>query len=345
MKAFALHGAEDLRLEQKDRPAPGFGEVLIGVRAAGICGTDIHYFQHGRCGNFVPSQPFVLGHEFAGEVLELGEGTTTLSESTRVAVDPSRPCGKCRLCREGRYNMCPHMRYFGTASVVPPIDGCFSEYVVVPAANCAVLPEGFQYGWAALLEPLSVAAHAAKRSGSLAGKRVFVTGGGTIGQMILKMALAFGATQVVVSDLKAFARYFGLKQGATAALNPSDNTLTEQAQSVSPEGFDVVFEAAGAPPALTQAVQLACRGGKVVQVGMLPDGIPFPANDLLTRELEYIASWRFANVFPMVLDLIQEGRLEVASLITRVFPFEELNAAMEHAITADNIKVQIASEV
>jgi threonine dehydrogenase-like Zn-dependent dehydrogenase len=119
MRAFLLHGAEDLRLAEVPCPEPGPGEVLVRVQRAGICGSDLHYYSHGRCGNFVPTRPFILGHEFSGEVAALGEGVTGLEEGSRVAVDPSQPCGKCMLCRAGRYNLCPHMRYYGSASVDP----------------------------------------------------------------------------------------------------------------------------------------------------------------------------------------------------------------------------------
>ena len=149
MQAFVLHGAKDIRLEEVPRPVPGRGEVLVKVRASGICGSDLHYHAHGRCGNFVPTRPFILGHEFAGEVIGCGEGVARPAAGTRVAVDPSRPCGRCRLCRLcrlGRYNLCPEMVYFGSAAAVPPSDGCFAEYVTAPAANCWPLPDDFEYG-------------------------------------------------------------------------------------------------------------------------------------------------------------------------------------------------------
>jgi L-idonate 5-dehydrogenase len=345
MRAFVLHGAEDIRWEEVPCPAPARGEVLVRVRAAGICGSDLHYYAHGRCGNFVPTRPFILGHEFSGEVAALGEGVTGLEVGAGVAVDPSQPCGKCKLCRLGRYNLCPEMIYFGSASVDPPRDGCYADYIVAPAGNCVVLPEGFEYSWGALLEPLSVAAHAVQRGGGASGKNVLITGGGTIGQMILKIAVAFGASRVVVSDLKPFARQFATEQGADATLDPADPDCKAQAGAMAPEGFDLVFEAAGAPLALTQAVQLAARGATVVQVGTLSDGVGIPANTLLTRELQYLASWRFANVFPMVVDMIAAGRIDVRPLVTHVFPFEQLQEALLHASRGEeSIKVQIAMD-
>lgn len=345
MKAFVLHGARDIRQETVPRPAPGPGEVLVAVRAAGICGSDLHYFAHGRCGNFIPTRPFILGHEFAGEVVALGEGVTSPAVGTRVAVDPSRACGRCRQCRQGRYNLCPEMVYFGSASVDPPSNGCYAEYVTAPARNCWPLPDGFEYAWGALLEPMSVAMHAVRRSGGVGGKSVLITGGGTIGQMILLVAAAFGAAKVIVSDIKPFARGFAEKHGAAGTLDPASPTLAEEAAKLAPGGFEVVFEAAGVAAALDQAIRLSSPGATVVQVGTLPDGTAIPANALLTRELQYVGSWRFANVFDRVIDMVVSGRIDPRPLITAIHPFENLADAIRQAGSGgETLKVQIARQ-
>lgn len=344
MRAFVLHGAKDLKLEQRPVPVAGPGEVLLKLRAAGICGSDVHYYTHGRCGNFVPTRPFILGHEFSGEVVQLGDRVNGLAVGQAVAVDPSRPCSRCKLCRSGRYNLCPQMVYFGSASVIPPSEGCFSDYVLVPAGNCAPLPDGFKYSWGALLEPLSVAAHAIHRSGGVAGKRVLITGGGTIGQMILKVALTYGASCVVVSDPMPHAREFALKSGAIGVLDPMADTMPAEATNWAPGGFDTAFEASGAAVAANQAIQLAATGGTIVQVGTLEDGVALPMNRLLTKELQYVASWRFANVFQEVIQLVSSGRLNVEPLITRIYPFEKLNEAFIQASSGNGVlKVQISN--
>lgn len=342
MLAWVLHGSGDLRLEEVPRPKPGPGEALVKVRNAGICGSDIHYHSHGRCGNFVPTRPFILGHEFAGEIVALGEGASGSMLGARVAVDPSRPCGRCRLCRLGRYNLCPEMVYFGSASVDPPSDGGFAEYVVAPAVNCLPLPDCIDFARGALLEPLSVATHAVQRSGGVAGRTVLITGGGTIGQMILLIAVAFGASQVVVCDVNPFARNYATRRGASATLDPAHADFEVLAADMAPDGFEVVFEASGAPAALIQAIKLSARGATVVQVGTLPDGIMIPANTLLTRELQYLGSWRFANVFERVIELVAAGRIDVRPLITSSFPFARLPEAILAAGGGDDvIKVQI----
>lgn len=341
MKAFVLHGAKDIRLEDVPCPKPGPKEALVKIRAAGICGSDLHYHAHGRCGDFVPTQPFILGHEFAGEIVAVGDPANDSLIGNRVAVDPSRSCGQCKICRQGRYNLCPDMVYFGSASVSPPSDGCFAEYVVAPVTNCVKIPDHFEFAWGALLEPLSVATHAVMRSGGVAGKSVLITGGGTIGQMILLVAKAFGASQVVISDVKPFSRSFATEQGASATLDPMANDFSEQASTIAPEGFEVVFEASGVAAAMNQAFQLAAKGSTVVQVGTLDNGIAVPINTLLTREIQYVGSWRFANVFDRVLDLISSGTIDIRSLISQKMPFSELPSAIKAATGADVIKVQI----
>ncbi len=342
MKAWVLHGEKDIRLEERATPKPAAGEVLVGVRQAGICGSDLHYFAHGRCGNFIPTRPFTLGHEFAGEIVAVGEGVDPSRIGQRVAIDPSRPCGKCRLCRAGRYNLCPEMVYFGSASVVPPSEGCFSEYVTAPARNAWPIPADFDYAMGALLEPLSVSMHAVQRSGGVAGKSVLITGGGTIGQMILLCAIACGASRVVVSDLRPFARDFALQQGAAGVLDPADPEVSAKAAAMAADGFEVVFEAAGVGAALNQGMHLAAKGATVVQVGTLPDGTAIPANLLLTRELNYVASWRFANVFERVIDLIVAGKIKPQPLITRVYPLDQLREAIAEAGGGGQVvKIQI----
>ncbi len=345
MKAWVLHGEKDIRQEEKQRPQPKAGEVLVGVRSAGICGTDLHYHAHGKCGNFIPTQPFILGHEFSGEIVAVGEGVDESRIGQHVAIDPSRACGQCRLCRAGKYNLCDEMVYYGSAAVVPPSDGCFAEYVTAPERNAWKLPDGFGYPLGALMEPLSVAMHAVQRSGGVAGKSVLITGGGTIGQMVLLMANAFGASRVVVSDLRPFARKFAVDQGATGAIDPAAKDCEEQAKQFAEDGFEVVFEAAGVGAALKQGIQLSAKGATVVQVGTLPDDTPIPANLFLTKELNFVASWRFANVFERVIDLVESGKIDPWPLITKEYPMDELPQAIAEAGGGGNVvKIQINNQ-
>jgi L-idonate 5-dehydrogenase len=344
MRAFILHGKEDLRQGELPTPGAQSGQVLVKVRRVGICGSDVHYFNHGRVGNFVPKRPFALGHEFAGEVVASGQGAAGFSTGDRVVIDPSQPCGQCRHCRSGRYNLCENMRYFGSASCDPHLDGGFAEFVAVSARNCHLMPDVMTWGEAAMLEPLSVALHAAQRAGNLAGTSVFVAGGGAIGQLIALAARAFGAAQVVLGDPAEFPRRFALEQGADAALNPAEADSEKQAMDFSGGGFDVVFEAAGSTQALIHALKIVRRGGTIVQVGTLPPEVPIPANLIMSKELTVAGSFRFAHVFPAALTVAASKRIKVEPLISRTFPFDETPQAMALAVAKENvIKIQIES--
>jgi L-idonate 5-dehydrogenase len=342
MKAFVLHGQRDLRCEDVLTPSPGPGEVLVRVRRAGICGSDIHYFVHGRAGSFVPKRPFILGHEIAGEIAKVGPGVATDLCGKRVAVDPSVACGHCAFCREGRYNLCVNMRFYGSASTDPHVDGGFAEYVVAPAANCHVLPEGLGWAEAAMTEPLSVAVHAVMRSGNVAGKSVLVTGGGAIGQLTALVVRAFGASVVILADIAPFPRNLAIELGADGTLDAADPAAVERGLAVAPGGFHIVFEASGAPPAVPLAIALARRGGTIVQIGTLPDDVSAPLNTIMARELSYVGSFRFANAFAIALDLMASGRVGVSPLVNVVMPLDDMAGAMGRAIGKDGvIKVQV----
>lgn len=347
MQAYVLHGPCDMRLEERNVAGVGPDDALVRVRRTGICGSDVHYYRHGQIGDFVPREPFALGHEFAGEIVETGSNVEWLETGTRVAVDPQLPCGECRYCRIGRYNLCRNMRFLGSASCYPHIDGGFGEYVAVPAANCYPLPDDLDFGYAALLEPLTIANHAVVRAGAgagggVAGKRVLVTGAGTIGQLVLRVARAYGASTVAVSDIDQFARDFSLTSGADYAFDPRSDELEGFAAD---DAIDVVIEVSGSPAALAQALNLVGRGGTVVQVGTQPARVELPANLVMSRELAVIGSFRSAHVIRPSLDLAASGRIELESVISSVFPFSRFQEAMDVAVAKERvIKVQVEQE-
>ncbi|MCU0784911.1 MAG: NAD(P)-dependent alcohol dehydrogenase [Verrucomicrobia bacterium] len=339
MKAFLLHGAKDVRLEEKPAPEPGPGQVLLAPKFTGICGSDVHYYQHGYCGRFVPRRPFALGHEFSGEICRVGPGVQGLGVGDEVAVDPSMPCGCCRHCRSGHYNLCLAMKYFGSASCDPHLDGSLAQYVAVPAANCHVLPAGISLAQAALLEPLCVAMHAVRQVEDIAGASVLITGGGPIGQLILRVVRAFGALKVAVSDVNEFDREFALQSGANAVINPLDEAVWK-----SGAGYDVVFEASGVPSALANGLEVAHRGGSLVLVGTLPEEFSIPGNLIMNRQLKVLGSFRFANVFEKALALVAAGIINLDGIVTATYGFGEVPQAMQRALSKDRVmKVQVAS--
>ena len=343
MFAAVLHGAKTIRIENQPSPELKPGMVMLRVRRAGICGSDMHYFEHGYCAAFVPTRPFILGHEFTAEVAALGDGVESVKVGARVTVNPARACGFCEYCKSGRGNLCRKTIMLGSASTKPPTDGAFAEYVTVRADQCHVLPSEVDDALGAMLEPFAVGLQAIKRAGSVSGKRVLVAGGGPIGLLVAMAARAYGAAPVALSDILPARREMAQKLGADVTLDPSAKNLAEQVREIVGDGFDVVFEASGAKPALRQAFDLVRPGGTIVQIGTLgTNDIPIPANQLMVREINYVGSMRYGNVFDEAIRLIAAKRVDLRPLISGVVPLAEVDKAMHLAADKNNaLKVQL----
>jgi L-idonate 5-dehydrogenase len=343
MKAAVLHGTKDLRLESRTRPVLPPGFVMLRIRRAGICGSDLHYYEHGACGAFAPDRPFVLGHEFAADIAAIGEDVSGWKIGDRVTANPARACGRCDYCKGGRPNLCRHTIMLGSASTKPPTDGAFAEFVAVRADQCHLLPTGLDDGAGALLEPLAVALHAVKRAGSVSGRRVLVTGGGTIGLLTAVTSRAFGATPVVVTDVVQARRAKATALGADAALDPAGPRFGDEARALAGEGFDVILEASGARVALRQAFDLVRPGGTIVQIGTLgTEDVPLPANQIMAREITLVGSMRYGNVFDEAIRLVASGRIDLSPFLSDVLPFADCRRAMELAGERTSVlKVQL----
>jgi L-idonate 5-dehydrogenase len=343
MLGAVLHGARDLRLERCAVPELVRGQVLVRVRQAGICGSDLHYFADGYCATFVPTRPFILGHEAIGEVAALADDVKGPAVGTRVVINPARACGFCNYCKDGRANLCQRTVMLGSASTTPPTDGIFAQFVAVRADQCYVVPPEMEDSVGAMMEPLAVALHAVKRVGTVSGKSVLVLGGGPIGLLVAMVARAYGATPVVVSDIVTARRKQALELGAEAVLDPTAARFVEQAQELTGEGFEVVFEATGAPPALRQAFNVVRPGATIVQIGTVGTAdVPLPANQVMVREIQFMGSFRYANVFDEAVRLAGSGRLNLPALVSRVVPLEQISHAMDLAAAKENVlKVQI----
>ena len=332
MRAAVLEAAGKISIRSVPVPVPGAGMVRLRVRRAGICGSDLHYFEHGSCGAFVPTRPFVLGHEFAAEVAALGDGVDGLTVGDRVTANPARACGVCDHCKGGRGNLCRRTIMLGSASTTPPTDGAFAEFVVVRADQCHPLPSGMDNGAGAMLEPLAVALHAVKRAGTVSGRRVLVTGGGPIGVLVALTAKAFGAVPVALSDVVEGRRATARTLGIEATLDPMSPRLLDEVRELAGEGFDVVFEASGAKAALRQSFDLVRPGGTIVQIGTLgTEDIPLPANQLMVREINLVGSMRYGNVFGEAIRLVESGRINVRGLISDVRPLADVAEALRVA--------------
>src|SRR5919112_1085559 len=222
-KAAVMHGPHDVRLEDVPVPEPGTNEVLVEIRAVGVCGSDVHYYEEGRIGSFVVEEPLILGHESMGTVVALGENATKHAVGARVTLEPGVPDGTCRECRAGRYNLCPNVRFFAT----PPINGAFTNFVSINEDFAFALPDSLSDNAGALMEPLSVGIWACKKGGVTAGNHVLVTGAGPIGLLAMQVAFAQGATEVTVTDVADERLEISRKLGASSTMNVAEDSLEE----------------------------------------------------------------------------------------------------------------------
>ena len=343
MLQCSIHGAEDLRIEDVPCPQPGPDQALVKMGAAGICGSDMHYFRDGQIGKFKIQEPLIPGHEASGVIASLGANVTGLEEGQRVAINPSHPCGTCSRCREGRENLCDSMFFLGSASVFPHAQGMFREYFLISAKQCIPVSNQVSLEELALSEPLSVGLHAVNRAGNLCGKKVLISGSGTIGCMVLLAAKLDGAEQVTMVDVLeeplAIARKVGADQ--TLCVKPSAATSLELLNE-----FDVAFEVSGAASALGNCIELVRRGGTIVQVGTLPvGGIHLFANQIMVKELDIRGSMRFGNVFSRAVRLLESQRLNVQPILTGRFPIAEAAKALQLAFDKTvSMKVQIVTD-
>ena len=338
MQAYFLPGPRDQRPTDMDPPRPAADEVLVKVRATGLCGSDLHYYLHGQNGPFVPERPFILGHESAGEIIDAGACADALPPGSRVAIDPSHPCRTCAHCIGGRYNLCPHMRYFGSAACSPPQDGSFREIVPIRAENCHPIPDDMAYAEAALLEPLAIALHGVGQAQPIAGQRLLITGAGPIGQLIGLVARHYGAAHLAVSDIRTDALDLADALWADQPLRADD---TDALTSAADTGFDAVIEASGAPAALAAAYEYCRAGGTIVQLGVQPGPVELPVNLIMSKELTLRGSFRFAHVFAAALDLLARRQLDITPLISARFDFADLLAGFDAALQPQTIKVVI----
>ncbi len=340
MKAIVAHAAKDLRIEEFDAAEPGPGEVLVRIARGGICGSDLHYYNHGGFGTVRLREPMILGHEVSGRIAALGPGVAGLTPGMLVAVSPSRPCGACTYCLEGRQNHCLNMRFYGSAMPFPHIQGAFREYLVADARQC-VPAEGLTEGEAAMAEPLAVVLHAAARAGDLMGRRVLVTGCGPIGQLAVAVARAAGALEIVATDIAAFTLGSARVMGADSVHDMAADPAALAPYAADKGRFDVLFECTGVAAALAGAIPALRPRAVVVQLGFGGD-MTLPVQAMTAKEIELRGSFRFHAEFFTAVRMMQSGRLDVRPLITQTIPMTEALAAFETASDRTRaIKTQI----
>jgi L-iditol 2-dehydrogenase len=342
MKAFVLYQPHDLRLEERPIPTIGDDEVLVRVRRVGVCGSDVHYWDRGRIGPIVVTGPTILGHECAGEVVEIGQHVTHLRLGDRVALEPGVPCGECEFCRAGRYNLCPDVVFFAT----PPVDGAFCEYVAHPAGFCYRLPDEVSLEEGAMCEPLSVGIHAVRRADIGLGDAVLITGAGTIGLVTLMAARAAGATTTIITDVQPNRLVLARELGATVTADVSSDDAVALAHELTEgRGVDAAIECTGVSAAMLTGLKSVKRGGTLVWVGMTDDEYTIPAVMAIRRELDIRGIFRYHHTYPPAIDLIATNRVAVARLITHRFPLDDLPEAMEIAHTGRDGAVKVMIEM
>jgi L-idonate 5-dehydrogenase len=330
MDALVIHAPGDLRVEAIETPPLGERQLRVKVSAGGICGSDLHYFQHGGFGTVRIQEPMVLGHEVAGRITAIGEAVRTFAPGERIAISPSRPCGLCRYCQEGLQNHCLDMRYYGSAMRTPHVQGAFRQEIVVETWQAHRLADGVSDQEGALVEPLSVALHAARRAGPLLGKRVLVTGCGPIGALLVIAARRAGAAQVVATDIGAFALHKALQVGADEAINTAQQPDGLQRFQADKGHFDVLFEASGNAQALRGALDALRPRAVLVQVG-LGGEMALPMNVLVAKEFELRGAFRFHEEFAIAVELLNKGLVDVKPLISATIPYRDASRAFQLA--------------
>ena len=342
MRAIVIHAAKDLRIEERPVEKPGPGEVLVQVAVGGVCGSDLHYYNHGGFGTVRLKEPMILGHEVAGHVADVGAGVAGLAAGDLVAVSPSRPCGGCRFCAEGLRNHCLNMRFYGSAMPFPHIQGAFRELLVADAGQC-VRADGLSPGEAAMAEPLSVCLHATRRAGEMLGKRVLVTGCGPIGALAILAARRAGAAEIVATDLAANALEHAARVGADRVIDLGATPDALSAYTADKGWFDVLYECSGAAAALAGGIAALRPRGVVVQLGLGGGEMSVPMMQVTAKEIELRGSFRFHEEFATAVALMRQRLIDVRPLITHTLPLDRSEQAFRIASDRSQaMKAQIA---
>lgn len=342
MKAIVIHKALDLRVEERETATMGDGEVRVAIQRGGICGSDLHYYKHGGFGVIRLKEPMVLGHEIAGQIKAVGKLVSRVKVGDPVAVSPSRPCGTCEYCQKGMQNQCFNMLFYGSAMRFPHVQGAFAQEIVAMESQCHVIKAGVSIEEAAFAEPFAVTLHAIVRAGSLANKRVLITGCGPIGALAIVAARIHGAQEIVATDVSDFTLAMAGRVGADYTFNvmskPDAMTPFKQNKGT----FDVMIEASGNESALRTGLECLRPRGTLIQLGLGGD-ISIPQNLIVSKEIEIKGSFRFHEEFALAVDLINSKRVDLKALLTGVLPMQDAVKAFELASDRSQaMKVQLA---
>jgi D-xylulose reductase len=341
MQALVLESARHLKLRDIEIPETlGAHDVRIRIRSVGVCGSDVHYYQHGAIGPFVVRAPMVLGHEAAGIVEEVGSAVTNLRAGDRVCMEPGIPDPNSRATRLGLYNLDPAVRFWAT----PPVHGCLRPTVVHPAAFTFRLPDNVSFGEGAMVEPLAIGMHAAGKARIKPGDLAVVLGAGTIGMVTAMAALAGGCSRVIISDVQPPKLALAATLGPITPVNVREEDLAAIVRRATDGwGADIVFDAVGLPQSFAQALDVLCPGGCIVLIGMPGAPVPFDIVSAQVKEARLETIFRYAHVYPRALALMGSRKIDLRPLITEHYPFADSVAAFDYAchMKPTSVKVQI----
>lgn len=343
MKAAMMQGVNTITIAELPVPKPARDEVLIQIKAVGVCGSDVHLFAHGGIGPYIVHPPYILGHEASGQVVEVGSEVKDLKPGDRITMEPGVPCGQCEHCKSGKYNLCPRVIFWAA----PPVPGVLAEYVTHKASYCYKIPDHVPYDVASMAEPLAVGIYAAKRGQAAPGKTVAILGMGPIGQTVLQSVLAYGARNIIVSDIVASRLEVACKFGARTAVNATQEDIKQVvAKLTDGMGVDLVVESSGSARGAVDAVAITKNGGTIVAVGNPPDAdVPYPLLDLVSRELTLLGSFRYANIYPIAVDVLSTNTENFRELISHHYPLERTQAAFEMVRDHKNECMKVVVEV
>lgn len=327
--AAFLTNLKKLEISKTDMPVVRPGTVMVKIDYVGICGSDVHFFEHGRIGEYAVKFPYILGHECSGTVVHVADDVNSLKVGDRVALEPGVPCGKCMMCLSGKYNLCPDVVFFAT----PPYNGSYQNYVVHPAEWAFKLPENVSTLEGALIEPLAVGLHAVRQGGVTLGDTVLIFGAGCIGLVTLLSARASGATKIIVVDVLKMRLDKAEELGAMTINAVEKDVASVVADITEDSGVDVVIDAAGTQQTLTTAPFLMKRGGTMVMVGQAADTVDkFPVNAILVRELNIKSVFRYRNIYPIAINAISGGFINIKSIVSHIYSFEKIQEGFNYVI-------------
>ncbi len=327
MRAAVLVEPGRIEMVQRPVPKPAAGDVLVRVSSVGVCGSDTHYYRHGRVGGFVVEAPLVLGHEAAGTIVGVGESVDPSRVGQRVSIEPQRPDPDSEETRRGHYNLCPHMRFFAT----PPVDGALCDYVTIGAEFAHPVPDSMSDDAAALCEPLSVGIAAIRKAELDDRSRVLIAGAGPIGIVVTQLARAYGAKEIVVSDPDRTRRDRAMSFGATTTVDPTAEPTADLA-------VDAFIDASGAAPAVADGIRAVRPAGRVVLVGSGAETMELPTQVIQNRELLLTGVFRYANTWPTAIALVESGRVDLDAMVTAHFPLEKAAEALDSDRIAGSVK-------